>query len=70
MGADSNIEHVVIVRIDDAFRRDAGIGASCITVEGGEEVILKAAVRSWPESREANRLARARRDLTNIGAGS
>ena len=45
-------------KIEDAFRRNAEVDAKSITVEtNGGEVILKGAVRSWAERKEAEQVA-------------
>jgi osmotically-inducible protein OsmY len=45
-------------RIEEAFKRNAEVDATHITVEAnGSEVILKGTVRSWAERQEAERVA-------------
>jgi osmotically-inducible protein OsmY len=45
-------------KIEEAFRRSAEVDASRITVEAnGSDVVLRGAVRSWAERREAERAA-------------
>jgi osmotically-inducible protein OsmY len=59
----SEIKH----KIEEAFKRNAEIDASSITVEThGGEVILHGTVKSWAERREAERTAWAAPGVTKV----
>lgn len=54
-------------KIEEAFRRNAEIDASNITVTtNGSEVVLSGTVRSWAERREAERAAWAAPGVTKV----
>jgi osmotically-inducible protein OsmY len=54
-------------KIEEAFRRNAEVDASSITVEtNGSEVILRGTVRSWVERREAERAAYMAPGVTKV----
>jgi len=54
-------------KIVDAFRRDAELDASSITVEEHDgEVVLRGRVRSWSEREEAERVAWTAPGVTNV----
>jgi osmotically-inducible protein OsmY len=54
-------------KIEEAFKRNAEIDASNVTVEAhGGEVILRGTVKSWAERREAERAAWAAPGVTKV----
>jgi osmotically-inducible protein OsmY len=54
-------------RIQEAFKRNAGVDANRITVEtNGSEVVLKGTVRSWIEREEAERVAWSAPGITKV----
>jgi len=54
-------------KIQEAFKRNAGVDANRITVEtNGSEVVLKGTVRSWIEREEAERVAWSAPGITKV----
>lgn len=59
--------HEIRRKIEEAFKRNAEVDASRITVEThGSEVILRGTVRSWAERQEAERVAWSAPGVTKV----